>query len=147
MCQSNHALINDSSLKLMSETVETLEILRIVCHSIHYLFIYYYFSRMQCRSLPEYARNRSQSATVTILPEIVLPDPICGYDSNSLSRFRSIERLKLKLQNYECKSLRWPQFVYKMYDVVEASKKIQEFLLTLKIGWYFSLFASSSRCC
>lgn len=93
------------------------------------------FFTFNSRHIPEFTvRNRTKYATVTILPEVVLPHPIYGDDSNSLSKFRSIEDIKCKIQNYQSKSLAWPEFVYRMYDVSEASKKIKDFLNTLKIG-------------
>lgn len=71
---------------------------------------------------------------MTILPEIELSHPIFGNDSNSLSKFRRNEEIKCKLHSYQCKSLTWPDFVYKMYDVSVACEKIKKFLSTLKIG-------------
>lgn len=79
-------------------------------------------------------RNRTRFATVTILPEIELSHPIFGHDSNSWSKFRQNELLKCKLLKYQSKSLQWPDFVYKMYDVEMACEKIKKFLATLKIG-------------
>lgn len=79
-------------------------------------------------------RNRTRYANVTILPEIELCHPIYGHDSNSLSKFRSSEMIKGKLLKYQSKSLTWPDFVYKMYDVTVACEKIKKFLATLKIG-------------
>lgn len=133
MCQLNLAPINGSSLNRMSENLIFLFFAFVIHLNID---CYIFFHKYQCRPILEYGfRNRAQSATITILPEIVLPHPIYGsYDSNSSSRFRGFEESELKLQNYQSKSLYWPQFVYKIYDVVEASKKIREFLLTLKIG-------------
>lgn len=79
-------------------------------------------------------RNRTRYATVTILPEVELCHPVYGQDSNSLSKFRKNEEFKNSLLKYECKSLIWPDFVYKMYDVSIACEKIKKFLATLKIG-------------
>lgn len=79
-------------------------------------------------------RNRTRYATVTILPEIELSHPIYGYDSNSLSKFRKNEEMKCQLIKYQSKSIIWPEFVYKMYDVSIACEKIKRFLTTLKIG-------------
>lgn len=87
------------------------------------------------RVTPEFIiRNRTRYATVTILPEIELCHPVYGYDSNSLSKFRKSEEFKNKLLKIESKSLTWPDFVYKMYDVSIACEKIKKFLSTLKIG-------------
>lgn len=86
------------------------------------------------REIPQFAiRNRTRYATVTILPEIELSNPIYGHDSNSLSKFRKNEELKNKLLKYQCKSLTWPFWVYQMYDVTIACDKIKKFLATLKI--------------
>lgn len=88
-----------------------------------------------CREIPQFAiRNRTRYATVTILPEIELSDPIYGYDSNSLWKFRKNETIKSKVVKYQSQSLTWPYFIYKMYDVTVACEKIKKFLSTLKIG-------------
>lgn len=85
--------------------------------------------------MPEFPiRNRTRYATVTILPEIELSNPIYGHDSNSLSKFRKNELLKSKLLKFQSKSVSWPDFVYRMYDVTIACDKIKKFLATLKIG-------------
>lgn len=94
---------------------------------------------------------------MTILPEVVLPHPVYGFETNSLSKLRSIDRMNNELQNFHCQSLPWPQFVYKMYDVAEASEKIKNFLLTMKIdtgpmdlislSFWFSKNAILSRLC
>lgn len=85
--------------------------------------------------MPEFSiRNRTRYATVTILPEIELSNPIYGHDSNSLSKFRKNQEIKNKLLKYQSKSLSWPDFVYKMYDVTVACEKIKKFLTTFKIG-------------
>lgn len=84
-------------------------------------------------------RNRSRKATVTILPEIELSHPIFGHESNSLSKFRKNEEIRCKLLSYQSKSLTWPDFVYKMYDVTAACEKIKKFLSTLKIGKSFGM--------
>lgn len=84
--------------------------------------------------IPQFAiRNRTRYATVTILPEIELSDPIYGYDSNSLWKFRKNETIKSKILKYQSQSLTWPYFIYKMYDVTVACEKIKKFLSTLKI--------------
>ncbi|XP_031632675.1 protein cereblon homolog [Contarinia nasturtii] len=83
---------------------------------------------------PEFViRNRTRYAAVTILPEVELCHPIYGHDSNSLSKFRKSELIKSKLLQYQSKSLTWPDFVYRMYDVSIACEKIKKFLATLKI--------------
>lgn len=124
MCQSNRELINDFASKTMSmirtHSSNTMITSQIDFHS---------------RSNPEFTiRNRTRYATVQILPEIELSHPIYGHDSNSLSKFRRNEQLKGELLKYQSKSLTWPDFVYKMYDVSIACDKIKKFLSKLKIG-------------
>lgn len=85
------------------------------------------------------AENRTlqhRVAYVTILPEIVLPHPIYGGDSNSLSKFRSNETMRSKLLKFQSKSHPWPAFVYQQYDTSFAVDKIIQFLDKLKIGEY-----------
>lgn len=112
----------------------------IIFYSIFFLF-FFSQTKNKCnidfddRQTPDFMiTNRIQYAAVTILPEIELCHPIYGFDSNSLSKFRRNEKLKMKLQQFHCQSLRWPNFVYKMYDVSIACDKIKKFLATLKIG-------------
>lgn len=102
---------------------------RIVMWYMHRWAIFLYFS------LPEFTfYNQVRYAEILILPEIVLPHPVYGCDSNSLSKFRLNEQMKAKLMRYSSKTMAWPDFVFKLYDVHKVIKKIQDFLATLKIG-------------
>lgn len=93
------------------------------------------------RTVPRFTTiNRTAYANVTILPEIVLPHPIYGNNSDSLSKFRTNERIKAELLKFQSKSLAWPTFVYNLYDVSSVGEKIKAFLATLKIGKTFYSF-------
>lgn len=74
-------------------------------------------------------------ANVEILPEIVLPDPVLGIETNSLSKFRqtSIATTR-KLRRFEVGRLPWPGFVYDQYDVEKTMAAIRETIANLKIG-------------
>lgn len=87
------------------------------------------------RDVPEfYYANRIRTADIRILPEIVLPHPIYGCDSNSLSKFRLSEKMNGKLMKYQSFCTHWPSFVFDIYDVQRVITKIKKFLVTLKIG-------------
>lgn len=87
------------------------------------------------RDVPEFHyENRIRTANITILPEVVLPHPIYGYISNSLSKFRLCEKMNGKLLKYQSSCTCWPSFVFDIYDVDRAITKIKTFLATLKIG-------------
>lgn len=73
-------------------------------------------------------------AIVTVLPEIVLPDPIFGSDSNSLSKHRLNTSRKRQILKYQTVTTPWPLFVYDMYDMNRVIDRIKEFLAKLKIG-------------
>ena len=85
--------------------------------------------------IPEFMySSTARYAIVTILPEIVLPDPIFGNDSNSLSRLRSNKSCKGKVMRCQTEAMAWPLFVYDMYNMDKVIEKIKDFLAKLKIG-------------
>lgn len=87
------------------------------------------------RDVPEfYYENQIRTADIRILPEIVLPHPIYGYVSNSLSKFRLNGKMNGKLLKHESYCTSWPSFVFDVYDVNRVISKIKTFLATLKIG-------------
>lgn len=95
------------------------------------------FSSPKLFSLPSsFPSYHPRSAKVTILPEIVLPHPVYGGDSNSLHKFRLNETAKCKLLEFQCKSHAWPAFVYQQFDASFAADKIIQFLNRLNIGKY-----------
>lgn len=77
-----------------------------------------------------------RTADIRILPEIVLPHPIYGYDANSLSKFRLSEKMAGKLLKFQSLSTCWPSFVFDIYDADRVITKIKKFLATLRIGKY-----------
>lgn len=87
------------------------------------------------RHIPEYMYiSVVRHANVTILPEIVLPDPVFGNETNSLSKHRLNASCKRKVTKLQTETLPWPLFVYEMYNMDRAIDKIKEFLLKMKIG-------------
>lgn len=78
--------------------------------------------------------SSARYAIVTILPEIVLPDPIFGNDTNSLSKHRLNKSCKQKLLKYQTETTPWPLFVYEFYNMDRVIDKIKAFLSKLKIG-------------
>lgn len=91
------------------------------------------------RLVPEFLiSNRARYATVTILPEIVLPHPVYGFDTNSLSKFRANEQSKAKLLRLESECLPCPKFIYNIYDTERIITKIKKFLASLKIGKFIN---------
>lgn len=125
--QLNREPINDSTLKTSKIFIDN--------NCTKSVYFAKFFLHKNLFSLRDFTiRNRTRFATVTILPEIELSHPIFGHDSNSWSKFRRNDSIKCKLLKYQSKSLQWPDFVYKMYDVDMACEKIKKFLATLKIG-------------
>lgn len=78
-------------------------------------------------------------AIVTIMPEIVLPDPIFGHDTNSLSKHRRNLSCKRRVLRYQTETGPWPLFVYDFYDIDRVIDKIKEFLAKMKIGRHFPM--------
>lgn len=78
--------------------------------------------------LSTFGRNQMY-ANVEILPEIVLPDPVLGIETNSLSKFR-----KRSKRRFEVGRLPWPGFVYDQYDVEKIMAAVRETMANLKIG-------------
>lgn len=87
-----------------------------------------------------YYDSRVRTADIRILPEIVLAHPIYGFDSNSLSKFRSNETMKAKCWKQQSLCTAWPSFVFDIYDVDRAINKIKKFLTTLKIGTVYTVY-------
>lgn len=73
-------------------------------------------------------------ANVSILPEIVLPDPLFGTETDSLSKYRLNPSCKNKLRKFQSELLPWPLFVYDKYNMERVLEKIKTFLLKMKIG-------------
>lgn len=67
-----------------------------------------------------------------ILPDIDLPGPLTGLHLQSLNKFRSLGSMKTKIRRFESMSTVWPAFVYDMYDVEIAIRKIKQFLTSLQ---------------
>lgn len=81
-----------------------------------------------------YVVNNIRHEDVVILPEIVLPHPILGSQTNSFSKLRLNASMRTKLLKYESASMSWPPFVYELYNVERVIEQIKYFLSTLKIG-------------
>lgn len=106
------------------------------------------FRLIHHRVIPEFMySSTARYAIVTILPEIVLPDPIFGNDSNSLSRLRSNESCRKKVIQYETGAMAWPLFVYDMYNMDKVIEKIKSFLAKMKIGGRILIAAKIFFCC
>lgn len=94
----------------------------------HYILFRY-------RDVPEfYIMNNIRYEEVIILPEIVLPHPLYGFDSSSLFKFRLNETMKAKVLMNQSYLTIWPPFVYRMYDVLDVIERIKTYLSALKIG-------------
>lgn len=79
--------------------------------------------------------RKQMFANVEILPEIVLPDPVLGIETNSLSKFRKTSTATTqKLRRFEVGRLPWPGFVYDQYDVEKTISAIKGTLADLEIG-------------
>lgn len=84
--------------------------------------------------LSTFGRNQMY-AHVEILPEIILPDPVFGIETNSLSKFRKTSiATTQKLRRFEVGQLPWPGFVYDLYDVEKTITVIRETMLDQEIG-------------
>lgn len=81
-----------------------------------------------------YHKNDHRYADVKILPDIVLPDPLISYSSQSLIHLSPNKYLYNKLRLYQSNSSVWPKFIYDQYDISIVLEKIENYLRTLKLN-------------
>lgn len=113
-------------------------------HNIHQLFIKsracqrFVVTRPHNNSFADILTTSGRNqmyANVEILPEIVLPNPVLGIETNSVSKFRNASvATTQKVRRFEVGRLPWPEFVYDQYDVEKTIAAIRETMTNLKIG-------------
>lgn len=74
------------------------------------------------------------TATVQILPEIVLGDPLLGHSTNNVKKFFRNQSMAKKIRRFEAGSVAWPAFIYDQYSVNDISERAKLFLTKIKVG-------------
>lgn len=74
------------------------------------------------------------TATVQILPEIVLGDPLLSNASNNAKKFYHNKSIIKKIRRFEAGSMAWPTFVYDQYSISDISERAKSFLTKRKVG-------------
>jgi cereblon len=80
-------------------------------------------------------RGRKFYASVKILPEIILPDPIVSLcASNNTLKFLHNPSQYENIKNFITRSYGvWPKFVYDQYEIVTVMQKVERFLAMLNM--------------
>lgn len=74
------------------------------------------------------------TATVQILPEIVLGDPLLSHSSNNVKKFFQNKSIIKKIRRFEAGSVAWPSFIYDQYSISDISERAKAFLSKIKVG-------------
>lgn len=74
------------------------------------------------------------TATVQILPEIVLGDPLLSHSSNNMKKFFRNKSVIKKVRRFEAGSVAWPSFIYDQYSISDISERAKSFLTKIKVG-------------
>ncbi|KAG4079563.1 hypothetical protein HA402_012333 [Bradysia odoriphaga] len=80
---------------------------------------------------PQYPQRCT--ATVQILPEIVLGDPLLSHSANGVKKFFRNKSVIKKIRRFEAGSVAWPTFIYDQYSISDISERAKSFLSKINI--------------
>lgn len=89
------------------------------------------------------------TATIQILPEIVLGDPLLSHSSNNVKKFFHNKSVIKKIRRFEAGSVAWPLFIYDQYSISDIAERAKSFLTKIKVGeldGMFNFFSIPFKC-
>ncbi|KAJ6640313.1 Protein cereblon [Pseudolycoriella hygida] len=95
--------------------------------------IYHKLKENEMFSLYDTMNPQRCTATIEILPEIVLGDPLLGHSSNNVKKFFRNKSMSKKVRRFEAGSVAWPLFIYDQYSITDISERAKSFLTNIKV--------------